>query len=122
MFHVSLPNQIETWPSCSNYIFTRINFQYGCGSTNEYGCSWSFEFTDAQDVHDVNGNFQGNKNYYVVRNAGCTRSRYTLKLSLIFKLMNELIVQWREVENVYMYECHVYWTLFSIECNEGRKK
>ena len=32
-----------------------------------------------------------NKNYYVVRNAGCARSRYTLKLSLIFlKLMNEL--------------------------------
>ena len=25
-----------------------------------------------------------NKNYYVVRNAGCSRSRYTLKLSLIF--------------------------------------
>ena len=29
-----------------------------------------------------------NKNYYVVRNAGCTRSRYTLKLSLIF-LINQ---------------------------------
>ena len=27
---------------------------------------------------------QDNKNYYVVRKAGCTRSRYTLKLSLIF--------------------------------------
>ena len=25
-----------------------------------------------------------NKNYYIVRNAGCARSRYTLKLSLIF--------------------------------------
>ena len=25
-----------------------------------------------------------NKNYYVVRNAGCARSRYTLKLSIIF--------------------------------------
>ena len=25
-----------------------------------------------------------NKNYYVVRNAGCAHSRYTLKLSLIF--------------------------------------
>ena len=35
-----------------------------------------------------------NKNYYVVRNAGCVRSRYTLKLSLIFIInesMNELI-------------------------------
>ena len=28
--------------------------------------------------------WQQNKNYYVVRNAGCARSRYTLKLSLIF--------------------------------------
>ena len=33
-----------------------------------------------------------NKNYYVVRNAGCAHSRYTLKLSLIFHdLINELI-------------------------------
>ena len=33
-----------------------------------------------------------NKNYYVVRNAGCTRSRYTMKLSLIFfKSMDQLI-------------------------------
>ena len=33
-----------------------------------------------------------NKNYYVVRNAGCARSRYTLKLSLIFlnQWINEL--------------------------------
>ena len=43
----------------------RLNFQYGCGSTNEYGCSWSFEFTDAQDVHDVDGNFQGKKIWLV---------------------------------------------------------
>ena len=33
--------------------------QYGCGSTNPTGCTWSFEFTDAQDVHDENGNFLG---------------------------------------------------------------
>ena len=29
---------------------------------------------------------QVNKNYFVVRNAGCAHSRYTLKLSLIFKI------------------------------------
>ena len=32
-----------------------------------------------------------NKNYYVVRNAGCSRSRYTLKLSHFFKSMNQSI-------------------------------
>ena len=51
--------KLDPW----NYIFTRINFQFGCGSTNENGCIWSFEFTDAQDVHDVDGNFQGNKDW-----------------------------------------------------------
>ena len=34
-----------------------------------------------------------NKNYYVVRNAGCTCSRYTLNYLLFFKSMNELINQ-----------------------------
>ena len=37
--------------------------------------------------------FKKNKNYYVVKNAGCTRSRNTMKLSLIFLnwSINELI-------------------------------
>ena len=33
---------------------------------------------------------ESNKNYYLVRNAGSARSRYTLKLSLIF-LINQSI-------------------------------
>ena len=37
---------------------------------------------------EINSNFNiqtgVNKNYYVVRNAGCARSRYALTLSLIF--------------------------------------
>jgi len=38
--------------------------KYGCGSTNQWGCSWSFEFTDAQEVHDENGNFQVHSIYF----------------------------------------------------------
>jgi len=59
--------------------------KYGCGSTNEYGCSWSFEFTDAQDVHDVDGNFQVHSIYfdrYCIHCCGNTNSypnnRYVL--------------------------------------------
>ena len=40
----------------------------------------------------ITGGNMINKNYYVVRNAGCARARYTLKLSLIF-LINESINQ-----------------------------
>ena len=32
----------------------------------------------------IESSIEINKNYYVVRNAGCARSRYTLKLSFIF--------------------------------------
>ena len=32
----------------------------------------------------IESSIEINKNYYVVRNAGCASSRYTLKLSFIF--------------------------------------
>ena len=43
---------------------------------------------DRQDEEQIFLNI--NKNYYIVRNAGCAHSRYTLKLYLKF-FFNELI-------------------------------
>ena len=87
-------------------IFSSVNFQID-GFGQRY--CWNEHFSNNIDVilleHTkrfciwFRDHLNWNKNYYVVRNAGCAQSRYILKLSLIF-----LIDEWfnQSINRVYL--------------------